>query len=125
MNQTFKCYLAQGGGAPPLGELSRSGKLKSPLGTETMMILGLGLGLGLALFAWAFFFRKRRPNDPHRQVIEAGSMKNDGAPAQGGHHGHRRHRHRRRQSSHSHRNPTLQETGGLPPLRPEDQAPPY
>lgn len=37
--------------------------------------------------------------------------------------GHRRH-HRRRRREHRPRNPTLADTGGLPPKRPNDQPPP-
>ncbi|MCX8107768.1 MAG: hypothetical protein N3G20_03080, partial [Verrucomicrobiae bacterium] len=37
---------------------------------------------------------------------------------------HRRHRRRRRRREHRPRNPTLAETGGLPPPRQTDQLPP-
>jgi hypothetical protein len=122
------CYLAQGGGTgPTVNELTGGARIKSPFHTETVLILGLAVLVGLSFFAWAFFFRKRRPADPHRQVIEAGSTDDQGEPTKGDrhhHHGHRRRHHRHRHTSHTHRNPTLQETGGLPPLRPEDQPPP-
>jgi hypothetical protein len=123
----FLCYLAQGGATAPPQDLARGGNLFTALKGETGLILGLAVALGLGLFAWALFVRKRRPSDLHRRVIEPGSTADGGEPAQDkqGHHSHRRrrHRHRHRHGSHTHRNPTLQETGGLPAPRADDQLP--
>ena len=63
------------------------------------------------------WFRKRRKGE----LTEAPPP--DKAPSSG-HHRHRR-RHRSQHRRETHRNPTLREAGGLPPPRPEGQAPPY
>jgi hypothetical protein len=123
MNLNLWCYLAQVGTQPVTKGLDKGTRWDPPISREAALILGLSVALGLALFVWAFFFRKRRSNEPHRRVLEAGPMSEEGAPMreERSHHGHRRHRHRR--TSHTHRNPTLQETGGLPLPRPDDQLP--
>jgi hypothetical protein len=120
-------FLAQGLAAPTTQDLGRPERIRSWMSGETAMILGLAGLVGLALFAWAFFFRRRRPSDPHRRVIEAGAMTDGGNPAreERSRHGHRRHRRRHRHSGHNHRNPTLQEAGGLPLPRPDDQPPAF
>jgi len=128
MNLMSSFYLAQGTGArPPADFYKTAGRPGGFFTGETILILGLVLLLGAAAFAWALFLRKRRPHDSRRRVIEAGSTADDGAPVQGEHrhhrHGQRRRRHR--SSRHTHRNPTLQETGGLPAPRPEDQPPAF
>ena len=119
-------YLLAQGNA--LNELPVSRETPSPLLTpEIKIILGLTLAVAASLVFWAYFIRKRKPTDPHARVIEAGPIGSDpGSDSSHRHHRRRRgHRHRRRRSSSRslQRNPTLQETGGLPPLRPEDEMP--
>jgi hypothetical protein len=126
MNLTLYCYLAQAVTPPDLKEVANAAKWKPFMSRETALMLGVIGAISLAFFIWAFFIRKRRSTDPHRRVIEPGATAEDGAPARenrGRHGGHRHRRHHRRSSQKLHRNPTLQETGGLPPLRPEDQPP--
>jgi hypothetical protein len=95
-----------------------------PAVLERILIFGaIGLVTGLTLL-WAVFIRKRRrrrraqDHSHHRSSGAAEvpeSPKDESPPAQEEkrrHHRHSRRRHRRR-------NPTLAETGGLPPIRPE------
>lgn len=102
---------------------STSGFGRTPgLFEDVMLVLGVVFCLLIALLFWAKYIRKRsrHRSDPHvsHRVIEA-----DGGGGHGGsthhHHSHRRHR-----RDHRSRNPTLAETGGLPPPRSQDQAPP-
>lgn len=86
---------------------------------EILLIIGIALVLSAALFIWAAFWRKRRRASSHHH---SSAQPGGEPPAE-----HKRHRRRRRKSSHPDkrpRNPTLAETGGLPPLRPEDAVAP-
>jgi len=89
---------------------------------DMLLLGGMILALATALFLYAYITRKK-----HRATIAlAGSRaiyraepEEDSDP--------RRYRKKRRKSNHPEflpRNPTLQETGGLPPLRPEEPAEP-
>jgi hypothetical protein len=94
------------------------------------LTLGLALAVAVALFIWAFFIRKRRPTDPRLKAIEPGPLEDPEANQETHHHHHhgrhhRRHKKHRSQTSHRQRNPTLAETGGLPPIRPEGEVPKY
>ncbi len=97
-------------------------RLTSGSAREMILIFGaMGL-VTILLVIWAIYFRKRRRHAHHHahrhaseptpspEVAAAGS---GAAPSQG--------RHRRRRSRRRHRplNPTLAETGGLPPIRQE------
>jgi len=87
-----------------------------------MLIMGVIFLLLILLLFWARYLRKRsrhhsNPRVSYRVIEGVGA----GSEA-GSHHHHRRHRRHRR--NHRPRNPTLSETGGLPPPRPEDQPPP-
>jgi hypothetical protein len=87
---------------------------------EILLIIGIAFVLSAALFIWAAFWRKRRrASSRHHGNAHPGG---ESLPAE-----HKRHRRRRRKSSHPDkrpRNPTLAETGGLPPPRPEDAVTP-
>jgi len=92
-------------------------------GADVTIILGGVLGLIAILFFWAFFIRKRPkqvrgalvPARPEKQAREAFGSSG-------------RRKRRKRRPDHPDnwgRNPTLGETGGLPPARPEEpEAPP-
>jgi hypothetical protein len=114
------CWFAQTD--PRVAELETAARHRTPWSKEVLIIVAVAVGMAVALFLWAALFRKSRPKDPHQRVLDPAA-----ASEAGGSHGHRhgrRHRHRhRREGSTKHRNPTLQETGGLPPLRPEDELP--
>ena len=91
---------------------------------DTLLIVGVGLILALVLFLWAYLSRKRRrghslarssmsSDHPDREVVPSSS---------GGKVKYRKKR--RRHPDHLPRNPSLGETGGLPPPRPGDSAGP-
>ena len=82
---------------------------------DALIIVGCALVLAVILFAGVFVFRKRRSHHGHH--YPTGPV-NDEEPAPS----RRRSRRRHRKPSHPEkrpRNPTLSETGGLPPLRQE------
>lgn len=85
---------------------------------DALLIVGAALVLGLVLFLWVYLTRKdrRHRSEYGEQVL----MRNDGSS----HHRRRRRRRHRQpgeeQSEEPRRNPTLQETGGLPPVRPDE-----
>jgi len=89
---------------------------------DALLIVGAALVLGLVLFLWVYLTRKDR-----RHRSEYGGQALMGSD--GSSHHHRRRRRRRRHQSEDRpedlrRNPTLQETGGLPPPRPDEPAGP-
>lgn len=111
--------------------------------SDLMLIVGAGLGIAALLIVWVLYARKRRLSNHHHQHRQYhqhhqhGHQERSSAPArppepvreeesddsdQRQHHHHRRRRVRRR--DHRPRNPTLAETGGLPPVRPGDASPP-
>lgn len=100
-----------GGGRPPGGLLDTPQTVKS-LWSEVSavtVVLGAALVVGLVLFL-AVYWWKRAPGE--------GGVAASGSP------GHRacRGKRRKRLPRHRPRNPTLAETGGLPPLRDEPPA---
>jgi hypothetical protein len=100
------------------------------------VVFGVFILVILAIFAWAAFFRDKSGRSHHHHhrrhrhsdrslppltaAAAAAQKPGDPMPFQ---RPHRRHRHRRRHTEFR-RNPTLSETGGLPPRRSEDTAPP-
>ena len=100
-----------------------------PATLERILIFGaMGL-VTLLLVLWAVFIRKRRRRrrshhhvpEPSAQPIDtpvAAKEQDAPSPPKRRHHRHRSGRRHRR------RNPTLAETGGLPPIRPEEPAEP-
>jgi hypothetical protein len=88
---------------------------------DAFLIVGAALVLGLVLFLWVYLTRKDRRHRPEYdgQVL----MRTDGSQ-----HHHRRRRRRHHQGEDrpedGRRNPTLQETGGLPPARPDEPTDP-
>src|SRR5262245_45242253 len=88
---------------------------------EILIIIGVALAVSAALFIWAAFWRRRRSHrsSHHRH----GNAQPGGEPSPPTS---KRHRRRHRKASHPDkrpRNPTLAETGGLPPPRPENEMP--
>jgi hypothetical protein len=85
--------------------------------TDLTIILGCVLALAALLFFWAYFMRKR-PKHVRGALVVTRVRKGDNAEADPGNK-----RRRRRRADHPEnwkRNPTLGETGGLPPVRAED-----
>jgi ABC-type transport system involved in cytochrome bd biosynthesis fused ATPase/permease subunit len=111
------------GTLPPTGQLS-------PAWVDFFIVLGVILAVSLALVIWALIFstkaRRRRHRHRHhhhhhhqenyREKIRknAAGLKELIQP----HHHHHHHRHEHRPT-----NPTLAETGGLPPLRGQEKPP--
>jgi len=93
------------------------------LGTDVTVILGVVLALIAILFFWAFFIRKRPKQVRGALVLERPEKHAREAYGASG-----RRKRRKRRPDHPDnwgRNPTLGETGGLPPARPEEpEAPP-
>jgi hypothetical protein len=112
------------------GELIEVGRhLKSNSWTsEVAIVCGAILLLTFFLIIWAAFIRKpkrRRVRVEKTKSISAGAGVGNGTNGQAqavstGSSHHRRHRKRKRRREHRPRNPTLAETGGLPPIRPEE-----
>jgi len=109
--------------APSLENEAREAVHKPVLNTrDTLLIIGVSLILGLVFFFWAYFKFRRKPG------IEFGPGQSDHkipfrSDSESSSSGRRRKRHRRRE--HRPRNPTLHETGGLPPPRPDGELPKY
>ena len=91
--------------------------------TEEMFLMCLAVGaVAVLLVLWAMFIRKPRPHrhrryhhhdsDSERSMEADESVDEDHLQADG----HEKRR-RRRRREHRPRNPTLAETGGLPPIR--------
>jgi len=112
MNLNCLQFLAQAPGpdAESLRRITKSGTFSHP---ELVIVLVSALVLSALLFIWAFFIRKRPKNARGSLVVERarkGSQSSDPNVR----------RRRKRKPEHPDnwgRNPTLGETGGLPPLR--------
>jgi len=105
-------------------ELRNAAKTSRPQlwGTDITVILGILLTLAAILFFWAFFLRKRPTNARGSLVVQRTDKGSREAHGSSG----RRKRRKRRADHPSNwgRNPTLSETGGLPPPRPEEPGEP-
>jgi hypothetical protein len=97
--------------------------------TDSLIVLGFILLLATALFSWAYFLRKRpvenlgshvlvRPSS--RRSRHASSRRADPSGSTETETTRRMRVRKRRRAEELRRNPTLDETGGLPPLRPEE-----
>ena len=104
-------------------------QVTSPATRERFLVFGALCLVTLLLILWALFIRKKRRrrrkhhHSHHRSSQTAEALeapKDDPLPAAP----EQRRRSRRSRRRHRPRNPTLAETGGLPPLRPEDPFPP-
>jgi hypothetical protein len=106
-------------------ELRNAAKLSRPqlFGTDITVILAITLALAAVLFFWAFFVRKRPKNLRGSIVVTRAEKHSKEAYGSSG-----RRKHRKRRADHPSnwgRNPTLSETGGLPPPKPEEpESPP-
>lgn len=98
--------------------LKNSGTSSGPklFGTDVTIILAVSLGLAALLFFWAFFLRKKPTHARGSLVVER--TEKNGRSSSGS--SSRKRRRRRSESEGWGRNPTLSETGGLPPPRPEE-----
>lgn len=103
---------------PDLDALKNAHRGSTPQlwGTDITIILAVILGITALLFFWAFFLRKKPTHARGSLVVERYDKKGRESHASAG----GKRRRRRSQSEAWGRNPTLSETGGLPPPRPEE-----
>jgi ABC-type nickel/cobalt efflux system permease component RcnA len=144
--RTTLFYLLGAGGEfdllKPDGAFGRSTVLQL---TDILLIIGAGLALAALLVLWAVYWRKAKRHKRHhhhhhknhqpeaaekRELVaepvehtSANAEEEDEGPEERLH-GHQHHRRRIRRREHRHRNPTLAETGGLPPMRDPNAPPP-
>jgi len=79
-----------------------------------------------ALVVWAVFIRKSPRRRERGRIVAANPKASESEDEDGDADGDGSHRRRRRRRSRSrHRNPTLADTGGLPPLGAGDSKPPH
>lgn len=97
-------------------------KSRPPVLSKQMTVVIVGVVVvSLALFIWAMFIR-RRPKEVRGSLVLERPSSGKGRHSSSG-----RRRRRKRRPSHPDnwgRNPTLAETGGLPPPRPDEIATP-
>lgn len=111
-------FLAQAPLVPD--ELLQAKRPQKLFGADITLVLGILLALTAIFFFWAIFIRKRPKQMRGALVLEraprhAKDKESHGASG--------RRKRRKRRPDHPDnwgRNPTLGETGGLPPPRPED-----
>jgi hypothetical protein len=114
----YSCLLAQLEGLNPLYPTAPVTKSTGLLFMDIMVIIATGLALGLVLLLWARYYvrQNRRRHDHHERRADPrpaapNRPEADEEPQLRG----RRRRKRRHRRDHLPRNPTLAETGGLPP----------
>jgi hypothetical protein len=111
--------LAQAG-SKEVHDIGKTAPFPRPkiLGTDVTIVLAVALVLAAILFFWAFFLRKRPKSVRGSIVVTRREKHSTEAVGSSG-----RRKHRKRRADHPAnwgRNPTLSETGGLPPPRPEE-----
>jgi hypothetical protein len=90
---------------------------------DALTAISISAAVGIMLFIWAYFrYRKKEGvkasrDEAKREREPVQTLSDGGEPER------RRKRKRHRRREHRPRNPSLQQTGGLPPPRPEDQLP--
>jgi len=98
----------------------------SPLSHDLAVIITTLVVITMVLVLWAVFIRKRerRNRALYTRPVNhsSGSKSVNGANSDSDHGPHKR-RKRRRRRDHRPRNPTLAETGGLPPIRTDGSRP--
>ncbi len=110
------------------------------LDTRDLLIgLTIALAVGAGIVLWIYFRSRMKSDDQDRERLsqmtrghsggksrekknDEGEKKSTTTVTEDGLH---RRRKRRRRRDHRQRNPSLSETGGLPPPRPDDQLPKY
>ncbi len=118
--------FAQLEGLNPLNPTAPVSKSSGLLLKDVLLIIGIGLVLASILVLGARFYmrhKQQRRNHHHQEHKPVpAKVANDSEHDEDNPRRSRRHRRRRHRRDHRPRNPTLAETGGLPPAKPE--APP-
>ena len=127
----FIYVLAAGAKVDPLDGPTIEGETSKLFGhnaRDMLLLGGMVFILAAALFLYAYIIRKKRRATiglAHSRSVYRAEREERAEPSDDSEP--RRYRKRRRRREHPEflpRNPTLQETGGLPPLRPEEPAEP-
>lgn len=103
------------------------GKLTALLLEHMLLILAVAIAILVLMLMWAKYLRglklkKRRPGG-QRVYREPQASEPEEEPAEATSEERRRYKYRWRRRKHRVRNPTLAETGGLPPQRSEEKTP--
>ena len=115
-------FLAQLNALEELAPTKALGKTGGMLARDILLIVGALLVLSLILLFWAKSVTHRKRHRRHSARSGTGSSESREPAAATREHRH--HRRRRSRRDHRARNPTLEETGGLPPMRDEPSATP-
>ena len=98
--------------------------------SDVLWIIAAVLALLVALIIWAKYLRNRKPrkrrSGGQKVFRDSGSAEEDQETEQTeeeANEARRRYKYRYKRRQHRDRNPTLAETGGLPPARPEEPPP--
>ena len=102
---------------PDVQEMAQEAS-RSPSNNDWMIVAGAGLLIGLIATAWIYFRHRNRPRQHHEHEPSHLIDNLVERPHDHAHHAHSRRRRRWRR-----RNPTLAQTGGLPPVRQSDTTP--
>jgi hypothetical protein len=104
-------------GAIDWGGIVRRWQTMTPAVRDRVMILSALAFVTLLLVIWAVIFRKRKPDShSHRHSYDYPRANEGDADAKS----HKRRKWRRQRRPHRPLNPTLAQTGGLPPIRPNE-----
>lgn len=85
---------------------------------DLLLALTVVLLLAFALFGWVYFRYRKKADQQDEQRLSQMTRANESSEPE-----RIRRRKRRRRRDHRPRNPSLGQTGGLPPPRPDDQLP--
>ncbi len=121
MTKLMMSLFAQLDGLNPLQPTVSVGKSTGLLFKDVMAIIVTGLVLALILVLWARYYMRRRKHRQHHHANRNADplLASQGTPPEYQGEETSRGRRRRRRRDHRSRNPTLAETGGLPPAKPE------
>jgi hypothetical protein len=122
MMSSIVVFLAQLNVLEELAPDKALGKTGGMLVRDILLIVGTLLVLSVILIVWARSASRRSKHRLHRSRSTPRNPPSGEVP--GGSREHRHHRHRRQRRDHRGRNPTLDETGGLPPMRSESSSTP-
>ena len=125
----YFCFLAQLDGLNALNPAAPVAKSTGLVFMNVLAIIASALALGSILLLWARYYvpRSKRPRHLHRERTRfsypAPFLSDEADQHEHDHHDQRRRR-RRYRRDHRPRNPTLGQSGGLPPPRTEPSSDP-